>query len=136
MMSFFFSPTGSGKSSSSLKFELVTLFVSSFWFKTWNKNCAVSLSKSKRNNKVISAHYLFEWIMVILCWCFKDNTFVVNFLSWQISDAYHWMEDPDSEETKAFVEAQNNISRPFLDSCPVRDKLNKRYINMQQLTTW
>lgn len=73
---------------------------------------------------------------LILCWCFKDNTFVVNFLSWQISDAYHWMEDPDSEETKAFVEAQNNISRPFLDSCPVRDKLNKRYINMQQLTTW
>lgn len=59
----------------------------------------------------------------------------MNFLSWQISDAYHWMEDPDSEETKAFVEAQNNISRPFLDSCPVRDQLNKRYINMQQLTT-
>lgn len=66
---------------------------------------------------------------------FKDNTFDVNFLLWQISDPYHWMEDPDSEETKAFVDAQNNISRPFLDSCPVRDKLNKRYINVHQLTT-
>lgn len=42
-------------------------------------------------------------------------------------DPYQWLEDPDSEETKKFVDEQNNVSRPFIEACPVRAKLQERY---------
>ncbi|RWS08317.1 prolyl endopeptidase-like protein [Dinothrombium tinctorium] len=44
----------------------------------------------------------------------------------EIADVYRWLEDPDSEETKHFVEQQNAVSMPFITSCPYREKINKR----------
>lgn len=47
----------------------------------------------------------------------------------QISDPYRWLENPDSDETKAFVDAQNSITRPYIDDYEFRksiyEKLNK-----------
>ncbi|KAH8244696.1 hypothetical protein KR032_010392 [Drosophila birchii] len=45
---------------------------------------------------------------------------------YRIRDVYRWLEDPDSDETKTFVNAQNNISQPFLERCQEREMINKK----------
>ena len=35
------------------------------------------------------------------------------------------MEDPDAEETKKFVDAQNEVSKPFIQDCAEREKISE-----------
>ena len=54
----------------------------------------------------------------------------------KIADPYRYLEDPDSEETEAFVNSQNKITRPYLDSIPEREKFHARYVrHTAQLTS-
>ncbi|MGL5003562.1 MAG: prolyl oligopeptidase family serine peptidase, partial [Casimicrobium sp.] len=45
----------------------------------------------------------------------------------KISDPYRWLEDDNSAETKAWVKAQNEVTRKFLDAIPERAEIQKRY---------
>ncbi|BES94985.1 serine-type exopeptidase activity [Nesidiocoris tenuis] len=62
--------------------------------------------------------------------CRRDETVKSTHFSVEIADPYRWLEDPDSEETKKFVEEQNKISIPFLHDCENRDKINRRLTEM------
>ncbi|XP_058124473.1 prolyl endopeptidase [Anopheles ziemanni] len=56
----------------------------------------------------------------------RDESVVDEFHGVKIADPYRWLEDPDAEETQAYVEKQNEISKPFLDTCPEWKKLNEK----------
>ncbi|MEZ0373125.1 MAG: prolyl oligopeptidase family protein [Candidatus Sericytochromatia bacterium] len=43
----------------------------------------------------------------------------------KVADPYRWLEDDDSPETQAWVEAQNRLTRSFVDS-PAREKIRAR----------
>ena len=44
----------------------------------------------------------------------------------QVADPYQWLEDPDSEETRAFVDSQNELSDVYLKKCKLRQQYQDR----------
>ncbi|XP_060804058.1 prolyl endopeptidase isoform X1 [Amyelois transitella] len=56
----------------------------------------------------------------------RDETVVDDYHGTLIKDPYRWLEDPDSNETKEFIEAENKITRPYLNACPVKDDIHER----------
>jgi len=43
-----------------------------------------------------------------------------------VPDPYRWLEDPDSDETKAWVEAEKKVTFGFLESIPEREPIKDR----------
>ena len=43
-----------------------------------------------------------------------------------VADPYRWLENPDSPESRAWIEAQNNLTMGFLADIPARDRLKER----------
>src|SRR3984957_19120862 len=44
----------------------------------------------------------------------------------KVDDPYRWLEDDNSAETKAWVEAENKVTYAYLDAIPARDRFKER----------
>ncbi|MBN2491888.1 MAG: S9 family peptidase [Planctomycetes bacterium] len=44
----------------------------------------------------------------------------------EVADPYRWLEDENSAETRAWIEAQNRVTDAFLAACPARDEIRAR----------
>ena len=58
----------------------------------------------------------------------RDSAIVDDYHGTKITDPYAWLEDPDSQETKEFVEKQNEISSPYLEKCEFKEKFKERLV--------
>ncbi len=49
-----------------------------------------------------------------------------NYFGTQVSDPYRWLEDDNSEETKAWVNSENEVTSAYLEKIPFRADVKKR----------
>ncbi|MEL7419573.1 MAG: prolyl oligopeptidase family serine peptidase [Cyanobacteria bacterium J06555_3] len=49
-----------------------------------------------------------------------------NYHGLEVKDPYRWLEDPDSDATKQWVQAQNEVTNGYLATIPARDRLKQR----------
>ncbi|SRR5579871_188124 len=62
----------------------------------------------------------------------KDNvTETINGVS--IADPYRWLEDQDSPETRAWIDAQNKYSHAIFEQQPHRDEMRKRFSELLKI---
>ncbi|AUB36732.1 PREP, prolyl oligopeptidase [Nostoc flagelliforme CCNUN1] len=55
----------------------------------------------------------------------KSNQ-VDNYHGTLVADPYRWLEDPDSEETRTWIEGQNQVTFAYLSEIPTREKIKQR----------
>ena len=51
----------------------------------------------------------------------------------RVPDPYRWLEAGDSEETRAWTEAQNRVTRAYLDAVPARPLIQQRLATLLQI---
>jgi len=48
----------------------------------------------------------------------------------KVADPYRWLEEPDSPETRAWVQAQNQVTFDWLSQIPSRDRIRQRLMSL------
>ncbi len=48
----------------------------------------------------------------------------------EVADPYRWLEEPDSEDARAWIEAQNRLTFGYLGSIPEREKIRERLTSL------
>ena len=56
----------------------------------------------------------------------RKDEIVEDYHGTKVADPYRWLEDPQSEETKAWVEEQNEVTFAYLKSIPYREQIRER----------
>lgn len=59
-----------------------------------------------------------------------------DYFGTSVADPYRWLEDDQSEETKAWVQGQNKVTQAYLSGLPARPKLEKRLTELWNYTKY
>lgn len=57
----------------------------------------------------------------------KDASVVDDYAGTKVADPYRWLEDDNAEETKSWVEAQNEVTQDYLSKISFRQNIRDRY---------
>lgn len=60
----------------------------------------------------------------------KKVTQTDDYFGKKVEDPYRWLEDDNSEETKAWVKEENQYTNAYLEKIPFREKVKKRLTDM------
>ena len=60
----------------------------------------------------------------------KKENIVDDYNGVKVEDPYRWLEDDNSEQTKAWVQEENKVTFDYLSKIPYRDKIKKRIEEM------
>lgn len=60
----------------------------------------------------------------------RDESMVEDLHGVAVADPYRWLEDPDSAETQAWVEAQNGVTAGVLEQCGSRDRFKQLFTQL------
>ncbi len=56
----------------------------------------------------------------------RDDAVIDDYHGTKVADPYRWLENPDSEESRAWIDAENRVTFGFLDRIGVRSRLRQR----------
>lgn len=56
----------------------------------------------------------------------KKQSVEDDYFGTKVQDPYRWLEDDNSDETKAWVEEQNKVTLGWLEKIPQRDQIRNR----------
>ena len=60
----------------------------------------------------------------------KDLSVTDNYFGTEVADPYRWLEDDRSDETAAWVKAQNDVTFDYLSQIPYRDAIKDRLLEL------
>ena len=60
----------------------------------------------------------------------RKNDVVDDYFGTLVADPYRWLEDPNSAETQAWVEAQNALTFAFRERLPARERIRRRLTDL------
>ncbi|MGB5250641.1 MAG: prolyl oligopeptidase family serine peptidase [Gammaproteobacteria bacterium] len=66
----------------------------------------------------------------------RRSDHVDDYFGTEVADPYRWMEDLDSSEVADWVKAENDISRPYLESLPGRENIRKQAETLWNYKSW
>ena len=66
----------------------------------------------------------------------RDDGVVDDWHGEAVADPYRWLEDTESAETRAWINAENAVTSAYLESLPAREAIRQRLKEVWDVTRW